>query len=158
MKCPGCKGETVFVDNGREIGTYYFCRVCKKEPKEFKKAELVGVTAAAALKSLGEINNFYDTTVKVSADTDFPGLNAWVRLEGYRLEYETNLRGGTLVAVRPDPTMLATLPYMMRDKIEHVALCAGLRAAADPLKMDTSLASSLDHFLRTAVYPIAAIP
>jgi hypothetical protein len=36
LRCGVCKGEAVLVDNGRDIGIYYYCRKCKLEEKEWR--------------------------------------------------------------------------------------------------------------------------
>jgi len=36
MKCGQCKGDEVLVSLGRDIGTYYYCKACKLEEKEWR--------------------------------------------------------------------------------------------------------------------------
>lgn len=37
IRCGICSGEAVFVNHGDAIGSYWYCRACKKEEKEWGK-------------------------------------------------------------------------------------------------------------------------
>ncbi len=50
--CPKCNVPTFWVDNGKAIGAYYYCRTCKKEPDEWKKA-LAATPVGVDLAALG---------------------------------------------------------------------------------------------------------
>ncbi len=50
MECPKCKVDTFWVDQGKAIGAYWFCRTCKKEPKEHEPGKPAGVLSQHALE------------------------------------------------------------------------------------------------------------